>query len=393
MKIGIVGCGMGGMASAIALARQGHDVSVFEAFARPGPVGAGLLLQPTGLKALADLDLLEQISARGAAIDGLRGCRPDGRLIMDLQYRYGRRDDIGIGIHRATLFDTLFNAMQAEGVTLHTGMAVTNVQNLDRPSLEFVNGNTTAIFDTVIVSDGAHSTLRHLVCADARAPQYPWGAVWSIRPDPDRIWHDKRLLAQIYSGTRIMVGILPVGENPAEPDGPDCVSFFWSLETDAVEQWRAAGLDAFRQKIAGFWPDAVPLLENVKSLDEFAPAAYRDVRCRKWSNGKLILIGDAAHGASPQLGQGANMAICDALALAEGLKDHAPIKAFIKYEKNRRPTLRYYTWMSWALTPVFQGHTDWIGHIRDMFFGLMCRLPGMRNLMAWTLVGRGRWFW
>jgi 2-polyprenyl-6-methoxyphenol hydroxylase-like FAD-dependent oxidoreductase len=393
MDIAIVGCGMGGMASAIQLARDGHDVTLFEAFEAARPLGAGLLLQPTGLHALNRLGLQEEIRNRGAEIDGLVGRRPDGRLIMDLQYAFGRSGDIGIGIHRATLFDALYAAMQAEGVDLRTGAPVRGIDDADYPALILESGERAGPFDCVIVSDGAHSRLRSVIAPDARAPQYPWGAVWAIRPDMDGRWHEGRWLSQVYSGTRIMIGILPAGENPGDPDGARCVSFFWSLETNAVDQWRASGLGAFKAEVESFWPDAAGLLEGVSSLDEFAPAAYRDVRCPRWSKGNVILIGDAAHGASPQLGQGANMAICDALTLAAELKDQAPIQAFIRYERKRKPTLRYYTWMSWALTPVFQGHAEWIGHIRDAVFGLLCRLPGLRNLMSWTLVGRGRWFW
>ena len=393
MKIAVVGCGIGGMANAIQLARSGHHVTVFESFPEARPLGAGLLLQPTGLGALAALELCQEIKERGAEIDALVGRRPDGKLIMDLRYAYARREDIGIGIHRATLFDALHKAMLVEGVDLLTDSAVQSIETPDNPIIHLENGNTEGSFDCVIVSDGAHSKLRNIVSPIATAPQYPWGAVWTILPDASGIWHNKRLLAQVYSGTQIMIGVLPAGENPHDPDGPDCVSFFWSLETNSVENWRSAGLAAFKEEVMQFWPEASELISNVQTLDAFLPASYRDVRCPNWSKGKIILIGDAAHGASPQLGQGANMALCDAVALASCLQEFAPTKAFLNYEKERRPTLRYYTWMSWALTPIFQGHAMWVGGIRDAVFGMICRLPGLRNIMAWTLVGRGRWFW
>ena len=392
MQIAVIGCGMGGMASAIQLARDGHRVTVFEAFAEARPLGAGLLLQPTGLAALAQLGLRDEIVSRGAIIEALEGRRPDKRLIMDLRYAYGRRGDTGVGIHRATLFDALLAAMLAEGVDLRTGHAIQGFGDFHAPVLQCDRGEIGS-FDAVIVSDGAHSTLRTVICPEARAPVYPWGAVWTIRPDSDASWNAERVLAQIYSGTRIMAGILPVGENRADPDGPRAVSFFWSLKSCAIDRWRDAGLEAFRAEIADCWPAAARLLDGVSSLEEFATATYRDVRCPRWSAGKVIMIGDAAHGASPQLGQGANMAICDGLAIASELKSAAPSRAFLSYEAKRRPTLRFYTWMSWALTPVFQGGPTWLGKLRDLFFGFACRLPGLRNLMTWTLVGRGRWLW
>ncbi|MEE2525391.1 NAD(P)/FAD-dependent oxidoreductase [Hyphobacterium sp. HN65] len=392
MRLAVIGCGIGGMASATQLARDGHDVTVFETFERARPLGAGLLLQPTGLEALSQLGLRDEILARGAEIDGLKGHTPAGRLIMDLRYQFGRKGDIGIGIHRATLFDALYKAMTGEGVTLQTGREVTAITDPETPRLE-VGGAVIDGFDAVIVSDGAHSNLRRQICPDARDPVYPWGAVWTIRPDTSGEWHDQRWLAQIYAGTRIMIGVLPAGENPVDPDGPNCVSFFWSLHTSRFDDWREAGFVPFYSDVDRYWPEAASLLDGLGSLESFAAAAYRDVRCPRWHDGKVILIGDAAHGASPQLGQGANMAICDGLALAAELKEQAPARAFVAYTGKRRPVLRYYSWMSWALTPVFQGDSDFLGSLRDLFFGLVCRLPGIRNLMTWTLVGRGRWFW
>jgi 2-polyprenyl-6-methoxyphenol hydroxylase-like FAD-dependent oxidoreductase len=392
MRIAVIGCGMGGMASAIQLTRSGHQVSVFEAFASARPLGAGLLLQPTGLEALAQLGLRDRITEQGAEIDALVGRSPEGRLVMDLRYGYGRAEDVGIGIHRATLFNVLFGALQHSGADIVTGSRIESINDTAAPRLTCTTGETDE-FDAVIISDGTHSQLRAQICPQAKSPVYPWGAAWTIRPDPDGRWHRNRVLAQIYAGTRVMIGVLPVGNNPASPESGKCISLFWSLEGRHFESWRKAGLESFRDQLRAHWPEADALMDGVTSLDEFATATYRDVRCRRWSKDKVILIGDAAHGASPQLGQGANMAICDGLAIANELALDAPSRAFVSFERKRRPTIRFYTWMSWALTPIFQGHADWLGRLRNLCFGFFCRLPGTRNLMTWTLTGRGRWFW
>ena len=98
--------------------------------------------------------------------------------------------------------------------------------------------------------------------------------------------------------------------------------------------------------------------------------------------------------AAPQLGQGANLALCDALSLARQLKDDAPLVHALKgFEAQRKPVARYYTLMSRALTPVFQSSSKFIGVLRDAVMGLSCRLPVIRNWMGWTLVGRGRLPW
>ena len=82
------------------------------------------------------------------------------------------------------------------------------------------------------------------------------------------------------------------------------------------------------------------------------------------------------------------------LSLARQLKDDAPVIHALKgFEAERKPVAGYYTLMSRALTPVFQSSSKIIGVLRDAFMGVSCRLPGIRNWMGWTLVGRGRLPW
>ena len=107
MRIGIIGCGIAGQAAAIALARDGHDVTVFERFAEARPVGAGLLLQPSGQLVLERLGLLDAANKWGAPVDRLHGRTSRDRTIMDLRYAKLGKDVHGLGIHRAALFKVL----------------------------------------------------------------------------------------------------------------------------------------------------------------------------------------------------------------------------------------------------------------------------------------------
>ncbi len=393
MRVAVIGSGIAGLAAAAHLSRDGHDVTIFERFETPRPLGAGLLLQPSGLAALETLGLRAEAEARGARVSRLIGRTPRGRPVLDLRYADGKPGDIGIGIHRASLFTLLYDAARDAGADWRAGAGVASVEDMERkPRLILESGEETAPFDLALICDGAHSALRHTLCPNAREHLYPWGAMWAILPDPDGARDGE--LDQVYEGCSVMLGLLPVGDNPADPEGRPGVSFFWSLKTAAMPAWREAGLDAFKAEVARYWPRAGAAIAHITDPDIFAQARYRDGVCPTWRRGATLLIGDAAHAMSPQLGQGANLALADAAALAQALKDNAPlIYALPKYERRRRPVATYYALMSRALTPVFQSSSTIIGWLRDLLMPLGCRLPGIRNWMAWTLTGRGRTPW
>ena len=388
MKIGVVGSGICGLASATHLARDGHNVTILERFDSPRPLGAGLLLQPSGLAALETLDLRKEAERRGAIIHRLYGTTPNRRTVLDLRYSDGQPGDIGIGIHRASLFNLLLDAARQAGVSWKTGQDVTRIVDAERGVIA-TSENGEQAFDLVMICDGAHSTLRRQICPDASDRLYPWGALWRIAREPD----GKREgdLEQVYNGCKIMAGLLPVGDNPADPEGRPGVSFFWSIRHDAIPEWRERGLEAFKTELNALWDKAGLVNQDVSDPDAYAHAQYRDVRCSYWQKGRIIMLGDAAHGMSPQLGQGANLALEDARDLASQLRDDAPLtNAMPSFRKSRMPGTRYYAWASWLLTPVFQSESKILGWLRDLLFGLGCRLPGIRGWMAWTLAGRGR---
>ncbi|HSI01423.1 MAG TPA: FAD-dependent monooxygenase, partial [Reyranella sp.] len=107
MKVGVVGCGVAGQAAATFLADAGHDVSVFERFSEPRPIGAGLLLQPTGLAVLRALGLEDAAVAQGGKVVGLEAKTARGRTILDLAYADLHPAAHGLGIRRSVLFDLL----------------------------------------------------------------------------------------------------------------------------------------------------------------------------------------------------------------------------------------------------------------------------------------------
>ncbi len=386
MRIAIIGCGVGGMGAAIALARDGHDITVFDRFEAPSAVGAGLLLQPSGLEALAALGLRDQIEASGARVTSLVGQTPKGKRVLDLSYERWAPNCHGLGVHRATLFNTLHHATISAGIAVQCGVEIVRIDTPHQPVLIDAEQNSYGPFDLAIVANGAASSLRDHLLPKARAPLYPWGAIWTIRPDGDGAWDD--VLAQVYAGARVMIGVLPVG---AAPDLPGKhVALFWSLREDKYLAWRDAGLDSWRVDMASYWPKAARLLDGFNDFAALPYARYRDVQAWPWGVGATLLLGDAAHATSPQLGQGANLALADAVTLAVALKANAVAPALARYRRVRAAPVAWVQFMSAALTPVFQSRSRFIGWMRDLLLGPLSSCWPFSRLMLATLTGSAK---
>lgn len=386
LQVAIVGCGTAGQAAAILLCRQGHAVTMFERSPTLGPVGAGLLLQPTGLAILAELGLLEAILALGCRVHRLLGVTPTARRVLDVSYRDLRSDLFGLGIHRGALFTTLQNAVSTSGVELIVGRTIHHTETIgEKVRLIDAHDNVVGEFDLVLACDGARSSLRQTLPIVQRDRAYAWGALWMVASDVDSRFEGT--LAQVYRGTRAMIGFLPSGRLHTNDPAPT-VSMFWSVATRDVAGIRATGIETLKKQMRELTSQADPILEQLRSLDQLVHAEYRDVVLTKPYSGRVVFLGDAAHAMSPQLGQGANLALLDAMAISNALQTHADIHDALRaYDTSRRANIRFYQRASRWLTPWFQSDYRVLGPIRDAFMGPLSGLPLVRQQMLQSLVG------
>lgn len=384
LDVGIVGCGTAGPALALFLARAGHRVTLYEAVEEPQPIGAGVMIQPTGLAVLDRLGLAEPILARSARVQRLHCRTAGGRAVIDLAYGDLAPGLFGVGMHRGVSFEALWGTLPAAGVQVRAGLEISAFERRRDGVLLRAGSLELGPHQLLVVADGARSKLRAQV--PHRARPYPWGALWFVADDRAQAFDGE--LFQVVSGTREMLGFLPSGLGP-RGDVPQ-VSLFWSLPADQVEHFRRAGLAPWRERVLELEPRAEPIVAQIDGVDQLLFARYWDVQMAPHHDG-VVFLGDAAHAMSPQLGQGVNLALVDAMTLADCLAEHPELpRALHAYAARRRAHLAYYQWATRFLTPFFQSGWTPLGWLRDTFMGPACKLPHVRTRMIRTMCGLER---
>lgn len=379
-SIAVVGAGTAGAAAATLLARAGHDVTVFERVAEPKPVGAGITLQPTGQAALARLGVLEELRPRTAPIDRLTAVRAGGKYLVDLAYGEIDPHIIGLGTHRGVLFETLLAALRTTPAKLCFDHPIkgTHADAAGRWLVD-ARGATHGPFALVVAADGSISELHGAAPLRYDRP-YAWGALWVVANDPG--FGAERRIWQVVDGCHTMLGFLPTS--------PTLVSMFWSLRADRVEALRAAGLAAWRDRVLRLEPRAEPILDTLDDIAQVKFTRYRDVKMFPWHGDRIVFLGDCAHAMSPQLGQGANLALVDAVALADALAAHDVADALPAYSRARHRHLAFYQFATRALTPLFQGDSRTLGWLRDRIFPTSRWFHYLRRRMTRAMVGIDR---
>jgi 2-polyprenyl-6-methoxyphenol hydroxylase-like FAD-dependent oxidoreductase len=214
--------------------------------------------------------------------------------------------------------------------------------------------------------------------------------MWCLLPADG--WPYTTELRQRYDDTHRMLGVLPVGTRPDRPGR--WLTFYYSLGGSRIDAFGADDLATLQADVAALWPELAERTRAIIDPVQLNRARYRDVVLAEASRGRVVFIGDAAHGMSPQLGQGVNMALLDAEALADALRTHADVpRAFAHYARTRASHVAVYQRLSRWLTPLFQSDHAWLGALRDKAFGPLGRLPLARSEMLKILTGTKRgWF-
>lgn len=332
----IIGGGIAGPVTAMALREAGIRSTVYEAYDQAADgVGAFLGLAPNGLHALRVLGLDEPVRSAGFDSPGLRLTLSGGRTLLETSFTGTRADALPpITIKRADLYATLRDEAIRRGVDIVYGKRLVGAESNETGVVARFADGTTAEGDLLIGADGLQSRVRQLIDPASPAPRYvPFlntgGFAEGVRVDVP------------LGTTRMMFGRRAFfGYTPA-PDG----SVWWfanpaqrqelsraELDTISSEQWRARLLDLFDgdDPVASELIRATPVIPPCWATYDFPSAPL-------WHRDRLLIIGDAAHATSPSSGQGASMALEDAVELARCLRDLPDhTRAFAAYEGFRR---------------------------------------------------------
>jgi 2-polyprenyl-6-methoxyphenol hydroxylase-like FAD-dependent oxidoreductase len=336
----IIGGGIAGPVTAMFLKRGGFDVELYEAWPYSTGIGGGLQIAPNGMRVLAELGLADDLIKRGSIAESFdlysQTGKKLGSLNRDMEKRFGQP---AVNMCRATLNEALVDAAWSANVAVFFEKRLVKIEDRgDQPIIAYFADGTTAEGDFVIGADGVHSAVRRHVIPDGPTP-FDTGLIGFGGFVPRRLIEDLPIGRRVET-TFGQSGFFGYGFCSPDPkDG----AMWWSTQPShgmTAAAYRVMGQDVIRQHLRDFhagWHAPIPAIieaaENIVVTDTLDVATLPT-----WSRKRTLLIGDAAHATSPHAGQGASLALEDAMRLDRLMQDGQEFgMTFQNFEHERRP--------------------------------------------------------
>ncbi|MEO1134509.1 MAG: FAD-dependent urate hydroxylase HpxO [Cyanobacteria bacterium J06639_1] len=325
----IIGAGIGGLTAGIALTQAGYSVEIYDRVSELRPVGAGISLWSNGVKVLNALGLTRQMADIGGSMERMQYLSATGTLLndIDLQPLVAQVGQCPYPVARADLQQMLLDAFPGQ---VHLNAKCIGVdQTEDKAIAAFADGRQ-ATADILIGADGIRSTVREYVLEEAIAPRYAgYVNVNGLVPASSEL-ADARTWV-IYVGDHKRASMMPVGG--------DRFYFFFDLPLPEAAPPHPDGVRAELETAFAGWCQPVQNLIAAIAPDTANRLPIRDVGpLERFARGRVVLLGDAAHTTTPDLGQGGCQATEDAIVLARCLKAHLSVTDALKqYEADRVP--------------------------------------------------------
>ncbi len=336
----IIGGGIAGPVSAIFLKRAGIDAQVFEAWPCSTGIGGGLQIAPNGMHVLAEIGLADEMIRRGSIADAFEFYSQSGTKLgsinRNMQQRFGQP---AVNMCRATLNEAILATARRESIEVTFEKRLVHIEDRpDQPVIAHFADGSSVEGDFLIGADGVHSAARGHVIPDGPKP-FDTGLIGFGGFVP-RSLLDHTSIGRRVETTFGQSGFFGYGF--CSPDPRDGV-MWWSTQPvhgiDAAT-YRAMGQDAMKRHLLDFhagWHDPIPQL--LEAAENIVVTATLDVATLPtWSRKRTLLIGDAAHATSPHAGQGASLALEDAMRLGRLMQaGQEPGVTFENFESERRP--------------------------------------------------------
>ncbi|QDA59150.1 FAD-dependent monooxygenase [Hymenobacter jejuensis] len=365
MRFLIIGAGIGGLTTALALLRQGHEVQVVEAAPELREVGAGVVLGANAMRALAQFGAHDAVRPLGHPVTHLHLYNQQGDLLnaADTTPFTERLGFDNLGIHRATLQHALLRLLPP-GI-VQVGKPFERFEaTLYNIMAHFADGSATTA-DALIGADGIRSRVRRQLLPQSQ-PRYAGYTCWRAVVNATSL-HLKAGYASEFWGRPGRFGYVPMANGQAY--------WFACINSPEANNPRFRGFRvADLQRHFGSFHAPVPEMLALTRDDQLLWNDILDIKpLRHFAFGRVLLLGDAAHATTPNLGQGAGQAVEDAAVLAACLsRQPKPEDAFREFERLRRPRTTRVVKLSWQMGRVAQLQNHVLTFLRD---AVMRRVP------------------
>lgn len=372
----IVGGGIAGLTTAIALQRQGQDVQLFEAADQIKAVGAGLGLGTNAIKALSSLGFAEELRQIGQPMRQFSILTDSGKIIT--QSRLATADGrTNVAVHRAELHALLLKQLQPG--TFHTARRVSRVEQLPEGiKLHFEDGSSFQS-DYLVVADGIHSKIRRQLVPDSQI-RYAGHCSW--RGVAENMASENWEASESW-GQKGRFGMVPLTNNRV----------YWFAVVNAAQgdkHYKNYTLEDLKQHFRGFHAPIARVLQHT-AADKLIYGPIQDLKpLHKFAYGRVLFIGDAAHATTPNLAQGACQAIEDAVILASCIQAQPDIaQAFLTFEQRRLKRTHWVVNTSWKLGQVAQLENPVLIRLRNFILSMMPASASRRQFQKLETVALG----
>jgi 2-polyprenyl-6-methoxyphenol hydroxylase-like FAD-dependent oxidoreductase len=334
----IIGAGLAGPVTAILLKRAGFEVAVYEAWRYSAGVGGGLQIAPNGMRVLAEIGLADELIRGGSICQSIdffgQSGAPLGSVNRNMEQRFGMP---AVSMRRATLNEAIVDKAWSSCVEMHFEKRLARIEDRpDQPVVAHFTDGTCAEGDFLIGADGVHSSVRNHVIPDGPRPCDT--GLLGFGGFVPRALLDAAGAGPSLAMTFGQSGFFGYGYCAPDANGAMCWSTQPAHGVD-VSTFRAMDQASLKQHLKRFhagWHDPIPQL--IDAMQEIAVTGTLDVATLPtWSRGRTVLIGDAAHATSPHAGQGASLALEDAMRFGRLMQGGQEIgQTFVKFEEERR---------------------------------------------------------